>query len=65
MSDENTEIKSGDVVRLKSGGPPMTVGPVYAVDTAKCLWFEGEILQHGEFVLVALEHCDPCHVGRF
>ncbi len=67
MSDENTKIKSGDVVRLKSGGPPMTVGSLYGSDTshAVCQWFEGPDLRQGEFVHHTLEHCDPCHVGGF
>jgi uncharacterized protein YodC (DUF2158 family) len=47
---EDFEIKVGDVVALKSGGPPMTVvrllpkaedGP-----SAKCVWFQGEAMPH-------------------
>jgi uncharacterized protein YodC (DUF2158 family) len=43
MSDE--EIKEGEVVVLKSGGPNMTVtavGDNYGVLTAWCAWFDGK-----------------------
>ncbi len=33
------EFKEGDVVRLKSGGPPMTVEQIYDEDIS-CVWFE-------------------------
>ena len=36
------EIKRGDVVRLKSGGPLMTVGPLNSIKTMwNCDWFDG------------------------
>ncbi len=50
MSSENTEyakevvavepIKDGDVVRLKSGGPKMTVVSVSAKGEVECSWFD-------------------------
>ena len=69
MSDE-IKIKTGDVVRLKSGGPPMTAGEMTAggiyQDRVECLWFESSILMRGGFPVDALE---PCTVsggsGRF
>jgi uncharacterized protein YodC (DUF2158 family) len=40
MSDLKTDLKAGDVVRLRSGGPRMTVSsvnePLHFVD---CVWF--------------------------
>jgi len=42
------EFKAGDVVRLKSGGPAMTIegigkyGPGASKDNAKCVWFDGK-----------------------
>jgi len=44
--------KIGDVVRLASGGPPMTVNwlPTDANDkTIFCLWFSGDERKDGEF----------------
>lgn len=32
-------FKIGDVVRLKSGGPPMTVTRLDADDIVRCAWF--------------------------
>jgi uncharacterized protein YodC (DUF2158 family) len=43
-------IKAGDIVRLKSGGPPMTVTyltPGYRI--VGCHWFWGPRQQEGEF----------------
>jgi uncharacterized protein YodC (DUF2158 family) len=37
-----SEFKKGDVVRLKSGGPKMTVwGPDEAAGGLLCQWFDG------------------------
>ena len=36
-----TNFKPGDVVRLKSGGPPMTVEQEEG-EGYKCVWFEGK-----------------------
>jgi uncharacterized protein YodC (DUF2158 family) len=53
---ENEEISSGDTVRLKSGGPAMTVQLV-ADDRsmAYCTWFEGVTLKTGAFSLKSLQ----------
>ncbi len=37
-----TDIKEGDIVRLKSGGPPMTVGAKMASGGFTCTWFVGQ-----------------------
>jgi uncharacterized protein YodC (DUF2158 family) len=50
------DIKIGDVVMLKSGGPKMTVE--YIPDGSiivKCVWFVGTELQRGEFKMVLLD----------
>ena len=33
------KFKPGDVVRLKSGGPKMTIEAVTDFETAVCVWF--------------------------
>ena len=46
------DFKIGDIVRLKSGGPPMTVDEVdkrAASQIIACLWFDGAQLEDGEF----------------
>ena len=53
------EIKQGDVVQLKSGGPTMTVETV-AEDllelTAFCTWFDkNNVLQSGKFQVTSLK----------
>lgn len=50
-----TEIKSGDVVTLKSGGPKMTVSfKDESFRRCLCQWFEGNILQESFFDKTAL-----------
>jgi uncharacterized protein YodC (DUF2158 family) len=47
-----TSLKAGDVVELKSGGPKMTikhVGDNYGVIEAYCQWFDGTKLLEGSF----------------
>ena len=60
------ELKIGDVVRLKSGGPQMTISeyPIKLLQgkenckEAKCDWFDGENhLHHGTFSIEILENC--------
>jgi uncharacterized protein YodC (DUF2158 family) len=58
------EIKVGDIVQLKSGGPEMTVseiGEAYYGGTtlhAWCDWFEGTKKMHGNFPLKSLKRLD-------
>lgn len=52
------ELTVGDVVRLKSGGPAMTItniGDRYGVPTAWCTWFDQKGSQSGDFPPAALE----------
>jgi uncharacterized protein YodC (DUF2158 family) len=56
------EIKAGDVVELKSGGPRMTVAKVEnwnGVMRATCHWFEGDKPQQGYFPVSSLERSEP------
>jgi uncharacterized protein YodC (DUF2158 family) len=47
-------ISEGDVVRLKSGGPVMTVNSVND-GYARCSWFNGDKLERESFALETLE----------
>ncbi len=61
------EFEIGDVVKLKSGGPAMTIqqignwtylsvdGSNTREDEAKCFWFEGSKRSEGCFNLASLE----------
>ena len=58
------EFKKGDTVRLKSGGPLMTVmavgsyGPTGPEDGVKCVWFEGKRNEEEVFDSAVLEISD-------
>ncbi len=52
------ELKVGDTVRLKSGGPCMTVRSVDGKDVI-CNWFAGERLEQEVFIQEALERSEP------
>jgi len=59
-------FKAGDTVRLKSGGPLMTVASILRGDAhyAVCQWFEGTTLKQGQFDQEALIEDDGMpHVG--
>jgi uncharacterized protein YodC (DUF2158 family) len=47
-------MKVGDTVRLKSGGPLMTV-EILEEGTAHCVWFNGTTAIRGGFPVAALE----------
>jgi uncharacterized protein YodC (DUF2158 family) len=55
------DIKAGDVVELKSGGPKMTVekvGPHNGVERAFCEWFDGNENKIGGFPVTSLKHVE-------
>lgn len=56
MMDEGEQgsITSGDVVRLKSGGPRMTVGSMSG-NTATCTWSNGQTIERHPFNVATLE----------
>ena len=55
------DLKKGDTVRLKSGGPLMTItdfgnyGPAGPEDGVKCVWFEKNKREEAEFDRAVLE----------
>jgi uncharacterized protein YodC (DUF2158 family) len=56
-------FKAGDIVRLKSGGPPMTIA--FGSDQVEegsfivhCEWFAGDLLQRDAFLEVQLSGVD-------
>ena len=55
------QFETGDVVRLKAGGPPMVVRAVSG-DTAYCQWYAGVDLHQGTFLFTSLE--DISHQPR-
>ncbi len=58
------EIKPGDVVLLKSGGPAMTVTAVedqYGTLTAWCMWFEKTQHHTGVFPIITIEKTELNH----
>jgi uncharacterized protein YodC (DUF2158 family) len=63
MADQ--EFKVGEVVKLRSGGPDMTIegigkyGMAATDDSAKCVWFEKTNRKEGIFALPLLKHAEP------
>ena len=50
MSDDKKMFEKGDVVRLKSGGPAMTVSDFDDMfDTVICEWFDGAKRESSHF----------------
>ena len=49
------ELEVGDVVKLKSGGPKMTIKWVEPSSIANCQWFLGDTLKDGNFSLASLQ----------
>ena len=51
---DTEQFETGDVVRLKAGGPPMVVRSVSG-DTAYCQWYAGVDLHQGTFLFSSLQ----------
>ncbi|EML9023519.1 TPA: YodC family protein [Klebsiella pneumoniae] len=58
MSDD---FKTGDIVKLKSGGPDMTIKLFAATqgNSFLCQWFAGKKLEQGYFKPESLERASP------
>jgi len=54
-------FQSGDKVRLKSGGPTMTVSSraIGITERYVCQWFEGHTMEHGVFPVAEIELVSP------
>ena len=53
-----SEFKVGDSVRLKSGGPTMTVNEIDANENVFCQWFAGRKVQSHHFNPDTLVHAE-------
>jgi uncharacterized protein YodC (DUF2158 family) len=49
----------GDIVVLKSGGPPMTIDETKSSGAIRCQWFSGKKLEWGAFPPSSLKHHEP------
>jgi len=52
------ELKVGDVVKLKSNGPKMTIDSVADTEHVVCVWFEGSQHRSALFVGATLMHVE-------
>ena len=53
-----SDLKEGDTVRLKSGGPLMTLNvlhDVQGIQYAHCSWFKGNEQESGDFPVTSIE----------
>jgi uncharacterized protein YodC (DUF2158 family) len=61
----SAHLKSGKVVRLKSGGPPMVITREPSDEypgTVGCIWFVGADLRRDAFPIDGVETVDPPEV---
>lgn len=60
------QFKEGDVVKVKSGGPPMTVESVNADGSYTCVWFDKDgkkrVPAKDVFKEVVLEKSEPAGI---
>ncbi|QKM52184.1 YodC family protein [Burkholderia glumae] len=52
------KLKISDIVKLKSGGPDMTIHEIVDSDY-ECQWFAGKKLESGWFKSEALQRVEP------
>ncbi|MCY4596593.1 MAG: DUF2158 domain-containing protein [Bryobacterales bacterium] len=52
------EFKKGDIVKLKSGGPDMTINVITDRESAECWWFVDGDTKWQTFGLHALDKVD-------
>ena len=57
LKKREEKYKTGDLVKLRSGGPVMTVQSLNS-DLVRCLWFAGKKLEEGYFQVESLEPAD-------
>ena len=58
MAELNKTLNIGEIVRLKGGGPPLTVCEYQKIETepVKCVWFDDAgILRAGSFHPLTIE----------
>jgi uncharacterized protein YodC (DUF2158 family) len=54
--DDGSTFKVGDIVQLKSGGPPMTISDLRKNGKVSCSWFADiYAVQHSQFSLDTLK----------
>ncbi|HEX9988745.1 MAG TPA: DUF2158 domain-containing protein [Chloroflexia bacterium] len=53
-ANANVRWQQGDVVRLKSGGPNMTVAEEFDATYVTCQWFDGTKLMGSQFAKQSL-----------
>jgi uncharacterized protein YodC (DUF2158 family) len=58
----NDPWEVGDVVQLKSSGPPMTVTKCDRPDMVTCTWFDGREVKVSGFPRAALKVSEPVNV---
>ncbi len=59
------ELKHGDIVRLKSGGPLMTVGKTAKMlSDLRCFWFDKTEMKSAEFPPEVLEKSEKLPGSR-
>jgi uncharacterized protein YodC (DUF2158 family) len=53
------DLKIGDIVRLKSGGPNMTIEEIDTDQIVSCVWFQDTIVKRHKFAAALLLRPKP------